>query len=50
MMSDMVMLEPGTVQESYEMIKYALNLSEEIKVPVFVRSVTMYPSPMLRWI
>ena len=40
MMSDMVMLEPGTVQESYEMIKYAFDLSEEIKAPVFVRSVT----------
>ena len=40
MMSDMVMLEPGTVQETYDMIKYAFDLSEEIQVPVFVRSVT----------
>jgi indolepyruvate ferredoxin oxidoreductase alpha subunit len=31
MMSDMVMLEPGTVQETYEMIKYAFELSEEIR-------------------
>ncbi len=39
-MSDMVMLEPGSVQESYDMVKYAFDLSEKIQEPVFVRSVT----------
>ncbi len=40
LMSDMVMLEPGTVKETYEMVKYAFDLSEKILAPVFVRSVT----------
>lgn len=40
LMSDMVMLEPKSVQESYDFIKYAFELSEEIQYPVFVRSVT----------
>ncbi|MGI6684058.1 MAG: thiamine pyrophosphate-dependent enzyme [Bacillota bacterium] len=40
LMSDMVMLEPASVQESYDFVKYAFELSEEIKHPVFVRSVT----------
>jgi indolepyruvate ferredoxin oxidoreductase alpha subunit len=39
-MSDMVMLEPGSVAETYEMIKYAFDLSEKIQEPVFIRSVT----------
>ena len=39
-MSDMVMLEPGTVKETYEMVRGAFALSEELKMPVFVRSVT----------
>lgn len=39
-MSDMVMLEPASVQESYEMTKYAFELSEALQRPVFVRSVT----------
>ena len=41
LMSDMVMLEPGSVQEAYEMVKYAFDLSEKIQEPVFVRSVTV---------
>ncbi|MEG2213399.1 MAG: thiamine pyrophosphate-dependent enzyme, partial [Clostridiales bacterium] len=40
LMSDMVMLEPGTVKETYDMVKYAFDLSEAIQAPVFVRSVT----------
>ncbi|ATW27818.1 thiamine pyrophosphate-dependent enzyme [Candidatus Formimonas warabiya] len=40
LMSDMVMLDPKSVQESYDFIKYAFELSEEIQYPVFVRSVT----------
>lgn len=40
LMSDMPMLEPGSVQESYDLIKFAFELSEEIQSPVFVRSVT----------
>lgn len=39
-MTDMVVLEPANVKESYEMIKYAFELSEFIGYPVFVRSVT----------
>lgn len=39
-MSDMVMLEPASVQESYEMTKLAFELSEALCQPVFVRSVT----------
>lgn len=40
LMSDMVMLEPASVQESYAYIYYAFELSEAIGSPVFVRSVT----------
>lgn len=40
MMSNMVMLEPASVKESYEMVKQAFALSEAIRQPVFVRSVT----------
>ena len=40
LMSDMVMLEPSTVEEMYTMTKYAFDLSEKIEAPVFVRSVT----------
>lgn len=39
-MSDMVMLEPSTVQETCGMARYAFDLSEESQMPVFVRSVT----------
>lgn len=39
-MSDMPMLEPATVQESYDLTKYAFELSEKIQSPVFLRSVT----------
>ncbi len=41
LMSDMVMLEPGSVAETYDMVKYAFDLSEKIQEPVFVRSVTV---------
>lgn len=40
LMSDMVMLEPATVAETYRLTKYAFELSEQIKTPVFVRLVT----------
>jgi indolepyruvate ferredoxin oxidoreductase alpha subunit len=40
LMSDMVMLEPATVQECYTMMLFAFDLSEEIGRPVFVRGVT----------
>ncbi|ATW27805.1 thiamine pyrophosphate-dependent enzyme [Candidatus Formimonas warabiya] len=40
LMSDMPMLEPGSVQESYDLIQFAFELSEAIQSPVFVRSVT----------
>lgn len=40
LLGDMVMLEPGNVQEMYDMVKYAFDLSEQIQAPVFVRSVT----------
>jgi len=40
LMSDMPMLEPGSVEESYELIKFAFELSEAIGSPVIVRSVT----------
>lgn len=39
-MSDMPMLEPGSVEEVYEMTKLAFDLSEEIEGPVFIRLVT----------
>lgn len=39
-MADMPMLEPATVQESYDMTILAFELSEKIGGPVFVRSVT----------
>jgi indolepyruvate ferredoxin oxidoreductase alpha subunit len=38
--SDMPMLEPSNLQEAYEFTKYAFELSEAIKGPVFLRSVT----------
>ena len=39
-MADMPMLEPASVAESYQLTKYAFELSEKIKGPVFIRSVT----------
>lgn len=39
-MAGMVMLEPCSAQESYDMTCYAFTLSEAIRTPVFVRSVT----------
>lgn len=39
-MSDMPMLEPGSVQEIYEMTQVAFDLSEAIEGPVFLRLVT----------
>lgn len=39
-MSDMPMLEPGSVQDVYDMTKVAFELSEEIEGPVFIRLVT----------
>lgn len=40
LMSDMPMLEPASVAETYELTKFAFELSEAIETPVFVRSVT----------
>ena len=40
LISDIPMLEPGTIQESYDLAKYAFELSEKIGSPVFLRSVT----------
>lgn len=40
LMSDMPMLEPTTVPETITMTKYAFELSEEIKGPVFLRLTT----------
>jgi len=40
LMSDMVVLEPSTVQECFDLTKFAFELSEAIGVPVFVRGVT----------
>lgn len=39
-MADLPMLEPATVQQSYDMTLLAFELSEKIGGPVFVRSVT----------
>ncbi|MGN0152564.1 MAG: thiamine pyrophosphate-dependent enzyme [Wujia sp.] len=39
-MSDVPMLEPGSVEEIYEMTKIAFDMSEEIQGPVFLRLVT----------
>ncbi|MDO4581227.1 MAG: indolepyruvate ferredoxin oxidoreductase subunit alpha [Bacillota bacterium] len=39
-MSDIPVLEPCSVQESYQMIKYAFELSEQVGGVVMVRSVT----------
>ncbi len=39
-MADMPMLEPGTLQEAYDLTKYAFVLSEAIQSPVFIRSTT----------
>ncbi|MGN0642882.1 MAG: thiamine pyrophosphate-dependent enzyme [Huintestinicola sp.] len=39
-MSDMPMLEPCSVEETYELTKFAFELSEEIAGPVFIRLVT----------
>ncbi|WP_455599531.1 thiamine pyrophosphate-dependent enzyme [Cloacibacillus sp.] len=39
-MSDMPMLEPGSLQEIYDMTVKAFDLSEEIGGPVFIRLVT----------
>jgi indolepyruvate ferredoxin oxidoreductase, alpha subunit len=40
LMADMPMLEPSSVAEAYELGRYAFELSEKIKGPVFIRSVT----------
>nr|HMM30285.1 hypothetical protein [Clostridia bacterium] len=40
LMSDMPMLEPSTVQETYDFVKLAFELSEQTGAPVFVRSTT----------
>lgn len=40
MISDMPMLEPSTLQETYDLTKYAFELSEKIQSPVFLRTVT----------
>jgi indolepyruvate ferredoxin oxidoreductase alpha subunit len=40
LMADMPMLEPATVAETYELTKFAFDLSEKIKGPVFLRLVT----------
>ncbi|MEG1773076.1 MAG: indolepyruvate ferredoxin oxidoreductase subunit alpha [Clostridia bacterium] len=39
-MSDMVVLEPSSVEDTYELVKFAFYLSNSIKSPVMVRSVT----------
>lgn len=39
-MADMPMLEPATVAETYALTKFAFELSERIKGPVFLRLVT----------
>ncbi len=39
-MSDMPVLEPSTVEESYHLTQYAFELSEAIGGPVMIRSVT----------
>ncbi|CUH95982.1 hypothetical protein P22_2070 [Propionispora sp. 2/2-37] len=39
-MADMPMLEPGTLQEAYDLTQYAFELSEAIQSPVFIRSTT----------
>jgi indolepyruvate ferredoxin oxidoreductase alpha subunit len=39
-MADMPMLEPASVAESYVLTQFAFELSEKIKGPVFIRSVT----------
>ncbi len=39
-MADMPMLEPATVAETYALTKFAFELSESIKGPVFLRLVT----------
>ncbi|TDA66035.1 MAG: hypothetical protein D9V45_03565 [Chloroflexi bacterium] len=39
-MADMPMLEPATVAETYALTKFAFDLSERIKGPVFLRLVT----------
>lgn len=40
LMSDMPMLEPCSVAETYELTKFAFELSEQIGGPVFIRLVT----------
>jgi len=40
LMADMPMLEPDSVAEAYQMIRFAFDLSEKIKGPVFIRLVT----------
>lgn len=40
LMSDLPMLEPASVAEAYTMTKFAFELSETIKSPVFIRLVT----------
>lgn len=40
LMSDMPVLEPASVEESYTLMEYAFTLAEQIQSPVFVRSVT----------
>lgn len=40
LISDMPVLEPASVEESYTLMEYAFTLAEQIQSPVFVRSVT----------
>ena len=40
LMTDMVMLEPASVDEAYRLMPFAFELSEAVKTPVFVRLVT----------
>jgi indolepyruvate ferredoxin oxidoreductase alpha subunit len=39
LMSDLPMLEPASVSETYDIIQVAFDLSEQVKTPVFVRLV-----------
>ena len=40
LISDLPVLEPSTLQEAYDMTKYAFKLAKAIQGPVFLRSVT----------
>ena len=41
-MTDLPLLEPSDFQEGKDMVKYAFELSEELKIPVLVHSVTRF--------